>query len=118
MATLQGMVAQVTLSDPRQPVSEIALQTRPDLVLVLDGMDIPIEHIDAIRQAGIQTAIWLTDDPYYTDMTLDIVTHFDHVFTLELNCIDLYRQIGCASVHYLPFAAFTNHYFPITTPSR
>lgn len=25
MATLQGMVAQVTLSDPRQPVSEIAL---------------------------------------------------------------------------------------------
>lgn len=117
MATLQGMVAQVTLSDPRQPVSEIALQTRPDLVLVLDGMDIPIEHIDAIRQAGIQTAIWLTDDPYYTDMTLDIVTHFDHVFTLELNCIDLYRQIGCASVHYLPFAAFTNHYFPITTPS-
>lgn len=94
MATLQGMVAHVTLSDPRQPVSQVALETRPDLVLVLDGMDIPIEHIDAIRQAGIQTAIWLTDDPYYTDMTLEMVSHFDHVFTLELNCVELYRQHG------------------------
>lgn len=116
-ATLQSMVAKVTLSDPRQPIAEAALATRPNLVLALDGMDLPLEQIDAIRQAGIPTAVWLTDDPYYTDMTLEVSKHFDHVFTLELNCVELYRQNGCASVHYLPFAAYTSHYFPITTPS-
>ncbi|MCC3378657.1 glycosyltransferase [Paenibacillus farraposensis] len=116
ITTLQSMTAQVTVTDPRQPVADIAAQLRPNLMLALDGMDLPLEQVAAVRQLGITTAVWLTDDPYYTDMTTKIVTHYDHVFTLEMNCIELYRQLGCSSVHYLPFGAFPTHYFPLSSP--
>ncbi|MEC0237687.1 glycosyltransferase [Paenibacillus kribbensis] len=115
--TLQGMTAQVTVSDPRQPVGDIAAQLRPNLMLSLDGMDLPVEQVAAVRQLGIPTAIWLTDDPYYTDTTTKIVPNYDHVFTLEMNCLELYRQLGCSSVHYLPFGAFPTHYFPLSSPA-
>ncbi|WP_068500444.1 CgeB family protein [Paenibacillus kribbensis] len=114
--TLQSMTAQVSVTDPRQPVGDIAAQLRPNLMLALDGMDLPMEQVAAVRQLGITTAIWLTDDPYYTDTTTKIVPHYDHVFTLEMNCLELYRQLGCSSVHYLPFGAFPTHYFPLSSP--
>ncbi|MEC0372458.1 CgeB family protein [Paenibacillus chibensis] len=110
--TLRGMISQVTVIEPGQPISEIAYQIMPDLVLVLDGMFIQNEQLDAIRQQGIKTAVWLTDDPYYTDMTTENVGHYDYVFTLESNCIPYYQQLGCANVHHLPFAAYVEHYKP------
>ncbi|AIW41398.1 MULTISPECIES: CgeB family protein [Paenibacillus] len=117
ITTLQSMTAQVTVTDPRQPVGDIAAQLRPNLMLALDGMDLPLEQVTAVRQLGIPTAIWLTDDPYYTDTTTKIVTNYDYVFTLEMNCLELYRQLGCTSVHYLPFGAFLTHYFPLSSPA-
>ncbi|MFB5267216.1 glycosyltransferase [Paenibacillus enshidis] len=117
IATLQDMVRQVTIADPRQQLADIAAQVKPDLVLALDGMEIPLHQVDDIRNKGIRTAVWLTDDPYYTDTTSQMAPHFDDIFTLEINCIDLYRQLGCSSVHYLPFAAYRGHYFPLTVPS-
>ncbi|WDZ63437.1 glycosyltransferase [Paenibacillus polymyxa] len=117
ITTLQSMTAQVTVTDPRQPIGDIAAQLRPNLMLALDGMDLPLEQVTAVRQLGIPTAIWLTDDPYYTDTTTKIVTNYDYVFTLEMNCLELYRQLGCTSVHYLPFGAFLTHYFPLCSPA-
>lgn len=117
ITTLQSMTAQVTVTDPRQPVGDIAAQLRPNLMLALDGMDLPLEQVTTVRQLGIPTAIWLTDDPYYTDTTTKIVTNYDYVFTLEMNCMELYRQLGCSSVHYLPFGAFLTHYFPLSSPA-
>ncbi|MDO7906989.1 glycosyltransferase [Paenibacillus sp. JX-17] len=118
IATLQTLAAKVSVTDPRQPLVSQAQELCPDLLLALDGMEFPLDQIDAVRAMGIRTAVWLTDDPYYTDMTLNMVVHFDHVFTLEFNCVELYRQHGCPSVHYLPFAAFTQHYAPLATRSK
>ncbi|GIP29946.1 spore maturation protein [Paenibacillus sp. J23TS9] len=116
-STLRGMVSQLTVIEPGQPISEIAYQIMPDLVLVLDGMFIENEQLDLIRQQGIKTAIWLTDDPYYTDMTTENVNHYDYIFTLESNCIPYYQQLGCPQVHHLPFAAYAEHYKPERTRS-
>lgn len=112
LSSLQMLVSSVAVSDVRQNLLEAVAQQRPDLVLVLDGMDLPVEQIDALRGMGIRTAIWLTDDPYYTDFTVELVTHYDYVFTLEKNCLEIYRSLGCAQVHYLPFAAYRGHYRP------
>ncbi|AWB45813.1 spore maturation protein cgeB [Paenibacillus sp. CAA11] len=111
-ATLRSLVADVTVTTPVQSVTELVQETRPDMMLVLDGMEMPLETVDSIRSCGVKTAIWLTDDPYYTDRTLEIARHYDYVFTLELNCVNFYRQHGCANVFYLPFGAFTEHYRP------
>ncbi|MEK5166270.1 glycosyltransferase [Paenibacillus sp. FSL R5-0527] len=116
-ATLRTLVTEVIVFEPGQLLPDLANALRPDLVLVLDGMEMPTEQIDAVRAMGIATAVWFTDDPYYTDMTVELSSHYDFVFTLERNCIDLYRSAGCSRVHYLPFAAHTEHYRPTLTPS-
>lgn len=117
IATLQTLAAEVSVAGPKQPVPELASSSLPDLMLVLDGMELPVEQVDAVRAKGIRTAIWLTDDPYYTDITIRTAPHYDYVFTLERNCLDFYRSAGCNNVHYLPFAAHVGHYRPTLTRS-
>lgn len=118
ISTLQGMVAQVTPTDPRQPVADQAAELRPDLVLALDGMDFQMEQVQAIRALGIRTAVWLTDDPYYTDITTHIAQQYDDVFTMELNSVPYYESLGCKSVHYLAFGFHPGQYKPISTISK
>ncbi|NWL88834.1 MULTISPECIES: CgeB family protein [unclassified Paenibacillus] len=115
--TLKTLTENVITVENKQPIQELAAMHRPDLVLVLDGMDLPVEQIDGVRALGIRTAIWLTDDPYYTDMSTKIAPHYDYVFTLERNCVDIYRALGCPNVYYLPFAAYVGHYRPTLTRS-
>ncbi|SFJ03536.1 spore maturation protein CgeB [Paenibacillus sp. UNC496MF] len=98
----RGQVTQLTITDTKQPVAELALRIRPDVVIVLDGLEFDVAQVDRMREAGIRTAIWFTDDPYYTDITSRLAPHYDVVFTLELVCVDYYRQLGCPNVHYLP----------------
>ena len=111
--TLKSLATIVTSTDPKQPIVQQATDLRPDLVLALDGLDLSTEHIDAIRGMGIKTAVWLTDDPYYTDMTSVLTLHYDYVFTLELNCVEFYRQNGCANVFHLPFGVHPGHFRPL-----
>lgn len=115
---LQLLATRVTVTDPSLPFSELALQQHPDLVLALDGLEVDKEQMDQVRRKGIRTAVWLTDDPYYTDLTLPLVQHFDHVFTLEVNCLELYQQACSASVHYLPLGVSPSHFHPLAYPSN
>ncbi|UJF32078.1 DUF3880 domain-containing protein [Paenibacillus hexagrammi] len=102
---LRKLVREAIVVNPSEDVVAIAQQTRPDLVLVLDaiGQSFPVHKVDAIRESGIRTAIWLPDDPYHSDQTIQIVPHYDYIFTLEMSCVDVYRSLGCPNVHYLPF---------------
>ncbi|GGD49910.1 CgeB family protein [Paenibacillus nasutitermitis] len=111
-STLRKMVSQLTVTDTTQNVSELAKQIRPDIVIVLDGLQFDIVHADEMRRAGIRTAIWFTDDPYYTDITGTLAPHYDYVFTLEKTCVELYRQLGCPRVHYLPLGAHPVEFRP------
>ncbi|NMO95238.1 CgeB family protein [Paenibacillus lemnae] len=116
-ATLQGMVRQVTISDARQDVTACAADCKPDIMIVLDGMFLPPDHVDRVRSMGIPAAVWMTDDPYYADMAPGWVTRYDFVFTLERNCVAHYQNMGCPHVFYLPFAAFPGHYRPLQRSS-
>lgn len=117
ISTLHTLVRQVTVTDAKQDVAGEASRSRPDLVLVLDGMYMPVGQMDIIRSLGIRTAVWMTDDPYYSDMTVGWIHHYDYIFTLELNCVAHYQNLGCAQVFYLPFAAFPSHYRPVVKPA-
>lgn len=98
----RAQVGQLTITDTKQAVADLAIRIRPDIVIVLDGLEFDASQVDLIRKAGIRTAIWFTDDPYYTDITSKLAPHYDDVFTLELVCVDYYRRLGCMNVHYLP----------------
>lgn len=113
--TLQGMVRRLSVTPAQgDPATEAAV-CKPDVMIALDGMYLSTEQVERIRRMGIPTAVWMTDDPYYTDMTPLWATHYDYVFTLELNCVSLYESLGCKPF-YLPFAAHTETFRPIHNP--
>lgn len=116
-ATWQELVSQVSVCGPQDGVAAVAGQHRPDLVFALDGMELPVEQVDALRGLGIRTALWITDDPYYTDMMSSIVTHYDYVFTLEANSVEYYRSLG-ANVHFLPFGVYPGQFRPLRSPAK
>lgn len=47
--------------------------------------------VDFAREQGIPTVFWNKDDGAFFDAFIDVASHFDHVFTTDLNCLPLYR---------------------------
>lgn len=116
---LQTLAGELEVTGPKEMLQR-AEQFRPELVLVLNAMHVfPAEHsqqIDLIRSRGIRTAVWFVDDPYFTDQSLQLATHYDYVFTHELSCVPFYREGGCKEVHYLPLAADPEMFAPMHAP--
>lgn len=109
---LQELVQEVTVAVPSETLVQTAEAGRPDFMLALTGINVKEDQAAAIRRLGIPTAVWLTDDPYYTDWTQHIAPRFDYVFTLESSCVPFYQQLGCERVYHLPLAANPKLYMP------
>lgn len=113
---LRQLTKECIVASPESMLQEAA-SLRPDLVLVMNALHVfPKEHasqISAIREMGIRTAVWFVDDPYFTDDTYELSQCYDVVFTQELECVSVYRSLGCAEVHYLPLAADPERFRPV-----
>jgi spore maturation protein CgeB len=57
------------------------------------------------RNQGIPTVFWNKEDGVHFDRFIDSARRFDHVFTVDVNCVPRYRAVmgQNASVHVLPF---------------
>lgn len=105
IAGLQCQVRQVSVALPTDNIDDLAKQYRPDMVLVLNGIfHLSVEQIVAIRSRGITTCLWISEDPYFIDISLPRALLFDYVFTHELNAVSCYQAAGCRKVYYLPLA--------------
>jgi spore maturation protein CgeB len=109
---LRKLTREVYTAKAEQNVVNLVAQVKPDLVLVLLGDTFPVEQVNAIRSMGVKTAVWFTDDPYYTDVTAKVAPYYQYVFTQEISCLSFYPLLGCRQVHYLPLAVNTSvfHY--------
>lgn len=113
---LEQSVAQLIVA-PADRMRMMAEQTRPDAVLVMNGLHVfppdHLEQIQAIRQLGILTAIWFVDDPYVTSETPAIGLNYDVVLTHERHCVPLYVSAGCRNVYHLPLAVHPQMFKPM-----
>jgi spore maturation protein CgeB len=110
--TLQEMALEVSIIGPTGNILDMALSFRPDLVLVCYGVYLPVHVMDAVRSLGFKTAVWFTDDPFFSDDMQHIAPHYDYVFTMELNCVSFYQSLGCPHVYYLPLGMDPGFYHP------
>ncbi|PGZ95616.1 spore maturation protein cgeB, partial [Bacillus pseudomycoides] len=69
IVSLKKKVQHLEVVSPNQNLLAIANTINPDLVLVFDGWSLPVDQVRKLKSKGIRTTIWLTDDPYYTDLT-------------------------------------------------
>jgi len=116
---LGQQVAELTVVRPYDNVIAAARQFKPQVVLALDGVQMfsPV-MLDQLRSMGIRTAVWFVDDPYYTDFTVTMAFHYDHVFTIELSCYRLYQDMGHKSVHYMPLGVDPQLFRPMQVPPK
>lgn len=115
---LSELGAEVHRIQSDESLLEAAKRFKPDVVLVLMGDETQLTDIDELREMKMKTAVIFTDDPYYTDITVNIAVHFDYVFTNEINAVPLYMMHGCHNVFYLPMAADTKLYGPVHTHEK
>lgn len=110
--SLQKVNSNTIMVNPERAI-KTALKVKPDFILVLSGLSGEFNNIMLVlKNAGFTTGLWLTDDPYYTDVTQNLVPYYDYIFTQDLNCIKFYRGIGCNNVFYLPLAANQDMFKP------
>lgn len=103
--SLGELVRELVIANPTDSIINMALQHRPDLILVLNGLHgLEMGHISQLRDHGFKTAVWFADDPYFLDKTQVYALMYDYVFTHELGCVSYYRELGCKNVAYLPLA--------------
>jgi spore maturation protein CgeB len=116
---LKKTVQELTVLSRNDDILEIAQEEKPDVILYFThGFHINITQLKMIRQLGIKTAAWFTDDPYYIDYSLKYSRYFNIIFTTELNCVHLYKLMGCAYVFYLPLAADPEIFHPKTVDPK
>ncbi|KOP68941.1 spore maturation protein cgeB [Bacillus sp. FJAT-18019] len=115
--TLKVLVRSLLVANPSEDIVLLAKKFQPDLVLALNGVVLEADTLKALRDSGFKTAIWFTDDPYYTDWTVSIAPRYDYIFTLESNCVSFYRDLGCQHVYHLPFAVNPNVFYPKHVPT-
>ena len=74
------------------------------------------EAIDGARRYGVETTIFLTDDPwnrsFRSQWLLDALPLYDRVFTPRRSNLDDLRRHGCRNVAYLPFGYDPELFFP------
>lgn len=112
--SLERTVKKLHVASPNDNILHLVRTMKPDLVLVFHGLFFPLSQINEINQTGAKTAIWMSDDPYYTDITKNIVPHFQYIFTQDLSCVSYYRTLGCQHVYLLPLAADPSVFYPKT----
>ncbi|MBD1378988.1 glycosyltransferase family protein [Metabacillus arenae] len=111
--SLKQIVKEVWIATPNDDMSKIAMIMKPDLALFFtSGFNLRCDQVERMKKMGVRTALWLTDDPYYIDITKRYVSNFDVVFTQELNCVHIYQTHGAKKVYYLPLAADPNIFHP------
>lgn len=53
-----------------------------------------IKLLDAAKNKGIPTVFWNKEDSVHFDRFIDSAKHFDHILTVDSNCVAKYKSIG------------------------
>ena len=80
---------------------------KPEILVATGMAPLTESGLRALRQLGIVSANFSTDDPWNPGMRsnwhLRALPSYDLVFSPRRSNLDDFRHLGCAKVHYLPF---------------
>ncbi|MCF7530043.1 CgeB family protein [Neisseria lisongii] len=52
-----------------------------------------VRLVEKAKEKGIPTVFWNKEDSIHFDRFIDSAKHFDHIFTVDQNCVEKYRAI-------------------------
>ena len=95
-------------------LKEMINKEKPDIVLMIVGNQIPFQFIQTIQQATIPLAVWLTEDPFYVDVSLTVLPFADYILTIDESAVEHYLSLGYQNVYYFPLATNEKIFKPLT----
>lgn len=78
------------------------LEHKPDLLFAIHGGNTPVGKIHAYRNEGVTTAVYLLDEPYEVDQSVEWSSHYDCVFSVDKATVPVHQALTRAA--YLPLA--------------
>jgi spore maturation protein CgeB len=108
MNEFQALGHNVRVVDARRLPDPATLGTLPDLLFAVHGSNVPVEQIQAYRERGVTTAVYLLDEPYEIDRSTGWSRHYDCVFSVDRITVPAHARFTRAA--YLPLA-YNRHIF-------
>lgn len=75
---------------------------QPDFALLMVGDRVPHDWLTWLKGKGIPVYVWLTEDPFYMDISLQVIKLADAILTIEQNAVLYYQGLGYQHVYYVP----------------
>lgn len=91
----QGCLVEVV--DATQIPAPSSWKSPPDLLFVVHGGNTQEEAIKSYNDAGTTTAVYLLDEPYEVDQSIQWARHYDWVFTIDKATVDIHKQHSFAA---------------------
>jgi spore maturation protein CgeB len=91
----------------------LALDTKPQLVVVTGGFRISGESIRLLKKEGIKTLLWTTDPPAHFEPVVKSAPFYDGVCCQGTEAIEILRSIGVAEARWLPMACDPTYHRPV-----
>lgn len=94
-------------------LNEILLSSKPSFVLIMIGDRIPFSLLNVIKENDIPIVIWLTEDPFYIDISLKVLPFADHILSIDKSACKYYQSLGYNNNHYFPLATNKEVFKPL-----
>ncbi|MBL4965343.1 CgeB family protein [Bacillus halotolerans] len=75
---------------------------QPDFALMMVGVHVPHDWLTWLKGKGIPVYVWLTEDPFYIDISLQVIKHADAILTIDQNAALYYQELGYQHIYYVP----------------
>ncbi|MFC7394387.1 CgeB family protein [Scopulibacillus cellulosilyticus] len=94
------------------PFISLCEQFQPDIVLTMLGDRLPKKSLEWIKHHNFHSILWLTEDPYFTDRSIEIIPFFDVVFSIDIGAVNYYKSLGYQNIYHLPLGTDPAVFFP------
>lgn len=100
-----------------QGIMEKVILYKPDLIITLVGFRIDEPLMECLKKSGLPLCIWMTEDPFYMDKTIEIVRDYQYVFTIDLGALEFYRKMSPnKKIYHIPLGTDPSLYKPSDSP--
>jgi spore maturation protein CgeB len=72
------------------------------MLLAVHGGNVPIDMVQAYRTAGVATAVYLLDEPYEVDRTVEWARYYDFIYSVDQVTVPVHKRFTQA--RFLPLA--------------
>jgi spore maturation protein CgeB len=96
-----------------QETVEVINKMNPDIIMTLVGYKMDRKLIEFLKKKESLLCIWLTEDPFYSDNSMEIIEDFHFIFTIDFGSFEFYKKIfPNKNVYHLPLGTDPSLYYP------